>query len=92
MGKYNDQRRSSQLFCKKPTRIRGGVEEKVPSENIVNADVEGTSAELPPVRKRWDSLIPVPGAKGAYTLETCRHMLLQPLNAATTTRASGAGN
>ncbi len=43
---------------------------KVPSENMVYADVDGNigwvAAALTPVRKRWDGLLPVPGAKGAY--------------------------
>jgi penicillin amidase len=43
---------------------------KVPSENIVYADVDGNigwvAAALTPVRKGWDGLLPVPGAKGAY--------------------------
>jgi penicillin G amidase len=43
---------------------------KVPSENMVYADVEGNigwvAAALTPVRKGWDGLLPVPGAKGAY--------------------------
>ncbi len=43
---------------------------KVPGENIVYADVDGTigwvSAGLMPVRKGWDGLLPVPGAEGKY--------------------------
>jgi penicillin amidase len=43
---------------------------KVPSENVVYADVDGNigwvAAALTPVRKAWDGLLPVPGAKGAY--------------------------
>jgi penicillin amidase len=43
---------------------------KVPSENMVYADVEGNigwvAAALTPMRKGWDGLLPVPGAKGAY--------------------------
>jgi penicillin amidase len=42
----------------------------VPSENMVYADVEGNigwvAAALTPVRKGWDGLLPVPGARGAY--------------------------
>jgi penicillin amidase len=42
---------------------------KVPSENMVYADVDGNigwvAAALTPVRKGWDGLLPVPGAKGA---------------------------
>jgi penicillin G amidase len=43
---------------------------KVPSENMVYADVEGNigwvAAALTPVRKNWGGLLPVPGAKGAF--------------------------
>ena len=43
---------------------------KVPSENMVYADVDGNigwvAAALTPVRKGWDGLLPVPGAMGAY--------------------------
>jgi penicillin amidase len=43
---------------------------KVPSENMVYADVEGNigwvAAALTPVRKGWNGLLPVPGAKDAY--------------------------
>jgi penicillin amidase len=43
---------------------------KAPSENMVCADVDGNigwvAAALTPVRKGWDGLLPVPGAKGAY--------------------------
>jgi penicillin amidase len=43
---------------------------KVPSENMVYADVEGNigwvAAALTPVRKGWAGLLPVPGANGAY--------------------------
>jgi penicillin amidase len=43
---------------------------KVPSENMVYADVKGNigwvAAALTPVRKGWDGLLPVPGARGAY--------------------------
>lgn len=43
---------------------------KVPSENMVYADVDGNigwvAAALTPVRKGWDGLLPVPGADGAY--------------------------
>lgn len=42
----------------------------LPSENMVYADVEGNigwvAAALTPVRKGWDGLLPVPGAKGAH--------------------------
>jgi len=43
---------------------------KTPSENMVYADVEGNigwiATALTPVRKGWDGLLPVPGAKSAY--------------------------
>jgi penicillin G amidase len=43
---------------------------KVPSENMVYADVDGNigwvAAARTPVRKRWDGLLPVPGAEGVY--------------------------
>jgi penicillin amidase len=43
---------------------------KVPSENMVYADVEGNigwvAAARTPVRKDWDGLLPVPGSKGQY--------------------------
>jgi penicillin amidase len=43
---------------------------KLPSENIVYADVKGTigwvAAALTPIRTRGDGLLPVPGAEGKY--------------------------
>jgi penicillin amidase len=43
---------------------------KLPGENMVYADVDGSigwfAAGLVPVRKGWDGLLPVPGAKGEY--------------------------
>jgi penicillin amidase len=43
---------------------------KAPSENMVYADVEGNigwvAAALTPVRRGWDGLLPVPGAKSGY--------------------------
>jgi penicillin amidase len=43
---------------------------KVPSENLVYADVDGNIgwqvAGLTPVRRGWSGLLPVPGAKGEY--------------------------
>jgi penicillin amidase len=43
---------------------------KTPSENMVYADVHGNigwvASGLTPVRKGWDGLLPVPGAKGAF--------------------------
>src|SRR5262245_14032380 len=43
---------------------------KVPSENMVYADVDGNigwvAAGLAPVRGGWDGLLPVPGARGEY--------------------------
>ncbi len=43
---------------------------KVPSENIVYADVDGNiawiAAGLAPIRKNWTGLLPVPGQNGEY--------------------------
>jgi penicillin amidase len=43
---------------------------KLPTENLVYADVDGNigwvAAALTPVRKGWDGLLPVPGARGEY--------------------------
>jgi penicillin amidase len=43
---------------------------KVPSENLVYADVDGNigwqAAGLAPIRKNWNGLLPVPGATGEY--------------------------
>src|SRR5215471_7675223 len=43
---------------------------KVPSENLVYADVDGNigwvAAGMAPVRKGWSGLLPVPGAEGKY--------------------------
>jgi penicillin amidase len=43
---------------------------KVPSENLVYADVDGNigwmAAGLAPVRPNWDGLLPVPGQDGKY--------------------------
>jgi penicillin amidase len=43
---------------------------KVPSENLVYADVDGNigwqAAGLTPVRRGWSGLLPVPGAEGRY--------------------------
>jgi penicillin G amidase len=43
---------------------------KLPALNMVHADVDGAigwvAAGLTPVRKGWDGLLPVPGAKGDY--------------------------
>jgi penicillin G amidase len=43
---------------------------KVPSENLVYADVDGNigwiAAGLTPVRKNWNGLLPVPGSSGKY--------------------------
>ncbi|MFN0119964.1 MAG: penicillin acylase family protein [Blastocatellia bacterium] len=50
--------------------LKGMERWKVPSENLVYADVEGNigwiAAGLTPVRKGWSGLMPVPGAAGAY--------------------------
>ena len=43
---------------------------KVPSENLIYADVDGNigwlAAGLSPIRKNWTGLLPVPGEKGDY--------------------------
>jgi penicillin amidase len=43
---------------------------KVPSENLVYADVDGNigwvAAGMAPIRKSWSGLLPVPGAEGKY--------------------------
>ncbi len=43
---------------------------KVPSENLVYADVDGNTgwvaAGMTPIRKGWSGLLPVPGAEGKY--------------------------
>jgi penicillin G amidase len=43
---------------------------KVPSENLVYADVDGNigwqAAGLAPIRPNWNGLLPVPGGKGEY--------------------------
>jgi penicillin G amidase len=43
---------------------------KVPSENLVYADVDGNigwvAAGMTPIRKGWSGLLPVPGAEGRY--------------------------
>ena len=43
---------------------------KVPSENLVYADVDGNigwiAAGLAPIRRNWDGLLPVPGRDGKY--------------------------
>ncbi len=43
---------------------------KVPSENLVYADVDGNigwvAAGMAPIRKNWSGLLPVPGAEGKY--------------------------
>jgi penicillin amidase len=43
---------------------------KVPSENLVYADVDGNigwvAAGMTPIRKGWSGLLPVPGAEGKY--------------------------
>jgi penicillin amidase len=43
---------------------------KVPSENLVYADVDGNigwvAAGMAPIRKGWSGLLPVPGAEGRY--------------------------
>ena len=53
-----------------PEFLRALERWKVPSENLVYADVEGNIgwkvAGLAPLRKGWSGLLPVPGAQGAY--------------------------
>ncbi len=43
---------------------------KVPSENLIYADVEGNigwvAAGLAPIRRNWSGMVPVPGASGEY--------------------------
>jgi penicillin G amidase len=43
---------------------------KVPSENLVYADVDGNigwlAAGMTPIRKGWSGLLPIPGAEGKY--------------------------
>jgi penicillin amidase len=43
---------------------------KVPSENLVYADVDGNigwvAAGMAPIRKGWSGLLPIPGAEGKY--------------------------
>ena len=49
---------------------------KLPSENIVYADVEGNIGWIPaglmPIRKNWSGLLPVPGHTGKYEWEGFR--------------------
>ena len=50
---------------------------KVPSENLVYADVDGNigwqAAGMAPVRKNWSGVLPVPGDSGEYEWTGFRH-------------------
>ena len=50
--------------------LKGAEGWKVPSENLVYADVDGNigwvAAGLAPVRRNWNGLLPVPGHEGKY--------------------------
>ncbi len=50
--------------------LKGMERWKVPSENLVYADVDGNigwvAAGMAPIRKGWSGLLPVPGAEGKY--------------------------
>jgi len=53
-----------------PEFLRALERWRVPSENLVYADVDGNigwqAAGLTPVRRGWSGLLPVPGAEGRY--------------------------
>jgi penicillin amidase len=55
---------------------------KVPSENLVYADVDGNigwqASGLTPIRKNWSGLLPVPGASGEYEWGGFRPLAEQP--------------
>jgi penicillin amidase len=55
---------------------------KVPSENLVYADVEGNigwqAAGLAPIRRNWSGLLPVPGDTGEYEWSGFRRAEEQP--------------
>jgi penicillin amidase len=55
---------------------------KVPSENLVYADVDGNigwqAAGLAPIRPNWSGLFPVPGAEGEYEWTGFRNMAELP--------------
>lgn len=59
---------------------------KLPSENMVFADVDGNigwvATALTPIRKGWDGLLPVPGARGDYEWQGFRSVadLVQVFN------------
>jgi penicillin G amidase len=50
--------------------LKGVAHYKVPSENLVYADVQGNigwiAAGYAPIRKNWSGLLPVPGDEGEY--------------------------
>jgi penicillin amidase len=50
--------------------LKAMVRWKVPSENLVYADVDGNigwiAAGMAPIRKGWSGLLPAPGAEGKY--------------------------
>lgn len=53
-----------------PEFLRAMERWKVPSENLIYADVEGNigwvAAGMAPIRRGWSGLLPVPGASGKY--------------------------
>ncbi len=55
---------------------------KVPSENLVYADVDGNigwqASGLAPIRRNWSGLLPVPGASGEYEWSGFRALAEQP--------------
>lgn len=61
-----------------PEFLRALERWKVPSENLVYADVDGNigwvAAGMTPVRKGWSGLLPVPGAAGKYEWQGFRSL------------------
>ncbi len=55
---------------------------KVPSENLIYADVDGNigwlAAGMTPIRKGWNGLLPVPGASGEYEWQGFRPLSQLP--------------